>query len=186
MWTCHRQLRAIVTGGMVTVGLSAVSAQAPPKPADQTQTLPGGASQLQETHGDWRVTCAQQNDQRICSFSQQQADKDSRQLVVGIELKAISTDTAEGTIVLPFGLAVDKPVTLHLDDAPGKALPFRTCLPIGCIVVVSFDATTVAMLKKGTALSVKATTANTTQEASFKISLNGFASALARTATLTR
>jgi invasion protein IalB len=186
MWTWHSQLRVIVTVGMMTVGLLAVSAPAPPKPADQPQTLPGGASQLQETHGDWRVTCSHQNDQRLCSLAQQQADKESRQLVVGIELRATSGDTAEGTIVLPFGLAVDKPVTLHVDDAPGKALPFRTCLPVGCIVAVSFDATTVAMLKKGTALSVKAVTAQTTQEVSFKISLNGFASALSRTATLTR
>lgn len=151
------------------------------------QTLPGGASQLQETHGDWRVTCAQQDSQRVCTFSQQQTDKDSRQLVLGIELKASGADRVDGTIVLPFGLAVDKPVIAQIDDAgASQSLHFRTCVPIGCLVPIGFDANSIASLRKGASLTVKSTAADGVQETVFKISLKGFASALDRTAALAK
>ena len=64
------------------------------------QGLPGGASSLQETHGDWRVACAQQNGKKVCAFSQQQTDKDTRQLVLAVELNAPAADRAEGTLIL--------------------------------------------------------------------------------------
>jgi invasion protein IalB len=154
--------------------------------AQTPASLPGGASQLQETHGDWRVACTLQNGQRQCALSQQQADKDSRQLVIAVELKAPSAsgDRAEGTIVLPFGLAVDRPVTLQVDDRPGLALRFRTCLPVGCLVAVNFDPAMIAALRTGSLLAVKATAAESAQEAAFRVSLNGFGSALSRTASL--
>ncbi len=131
--------RSYVAGGVLAVHLLAApllagAPQAPAKVTAQPQTLPGGASQLQEIHGDWRVACVQQNSQRICSLIQQQADKDNGQLVVGVELRAMPGGTAEGTMVLPFGLAVGQPVALFLDDVPAMTLPFRTCLPVGCIV----------------------------------------------------
>ena len=142
---------------------------------------------MQETHGDWRVVCAQPNGQKVCALSTQLSDKDSHQLVIGIELRTTSSDKAEGTLIMPFGLAVNKPVTLQIDEA-GTAMPmsFSTCAPIGCLVPLSFDAGTVTALKKGTTLTVKATAAETGQEASFKIPLRGFSSGLDRTAALSK
>ena len=159
----------------------------PAVPAPLEQTLPGGATQLQETHGDWRVICAQQNGQKVCGLSQQQTDNNTRQLVLGIELKAATgPDKAEGTMVLPFGLAVTKPVTLQVDEAgPVQTLPFRTCIPTGCLVPLTFDASTLASLRKGTTLTVKAI-GDGGQEAALKISLKGFSSAFDRAAALTK
>src|SRR5262245_47790015 len=97
------------------ISVTALSGQGQ-QPTQPPSTLPGGASQMQETHGDWRVTCAQPGGQKLCTLSQQLADQNSRQLVLGIELKAKTSDKAEGTIVLPFGLAVDKPVALQVDE----------------------------------------------------------------------
>lgn len=161
-----------------------------PRPAaapSSPQSLPGGATQVQETHGDWRVTCAQQNNQKVCVFSQQLADKDSRQLVLGIELKASTTDRADGTMVLPFGLAVDKPVTLQIDEG-GAAMPmhFKTCVPVGCLVTLALDPTTTAALRRGSVLNVKATASENGQETAFKVSLKGFGSAIDRTVALTK
>jgi len=150
------------------------------------QTLPGGATQLQETHGDWRVTCVQQNDQKVCAFSQQLADGTSRQLVAGIELKAKTADQAEGTMVLPFGLAVEKPIAMQIDET--ASLPparIRTCLPVGCLANLAFDSATIAALRKGTVLNVKVI-ADGGQEASFRISLKGFGGAMDRTAALSK
>jgi invasion protein IalB len=150
------------------------------------QVLPGGASALQEAHGDWRVACELQNGQKACTLSQQIMDKDSRQRILAIELSAGTPNAADGTLALPFGLALDKGITLQVDEsAAGPALSFRTCLPAGCIVTVAFDAKKIAALRAGTTLTVKATGDNA-QEVSFGISLNGFASALDRTAALTK
>ena len=109
--------------------------------ADQAgQGLPGGASSLQETYGDWRVACAQQNGKKTCALSQRQTDKDSRQLVLAVELSAPAADKAEGTLILPFGLAIERPITLQIDQAAaGQALHFRTCLPVGCLVGLNFE-----------------------------------------------
>jgi len=151
------------------------------------QALPGGASQLQETHGDWRVNCAQQNGHKQCALGQQQSDKDSRQLVLGIEMKAASATRADGTLVLPFGLAVDEPIVLRIDETGSfQTLHVRTCLPVGCLVPLAFDTAAIASLRKGTTLHVKAAAAEGGREAAFKISLNGFGSALDRTIELSK
>ena len=159
----------------------------PQKPETQPaeQTLPGGATQVQETYGDWRVTCVLQNGQKVCTLTQQQADKDSRQLVLGIELKTTSAGKAQGTIVLPFGLAVDKPIILQFDEGLSQTTHFRTCVPVGCLVALTFDSAVVSSLKKGTTLNVKAT-GEGGQEAMFKVSLKGFAGAFDRTEALTK
>jgi invasion protein IalB len=157
----------------------------PSAPSTSPQTLPGGASQVQETYGDWRVTCVQQNGQKICTLAQQQADKDSRQLVLGIELKTTAADMAEGTMVLPFGLAVDKPIVLQIDEGASQTTHFRTCVPVGCLVALAFDAATISSLKRGTTLNVKAA-GDGGQETVFKISLKGFTGAFDRTEALTK
>ncbi|MCM3879180.1 MAG: invasion associated locus B family protein [Vicinamibacterales bacterium] len=172
-------MRRVISVAAWLMTAATAFAQAPP-------TLPGGATQLQETHGDWRVVCTLQNNQRRCGMLQQQADKDSHQLVVAIELRAVTAGKAEGTIVLPFGLAVDRSVGLQIDDSPGVALPFRTCLAVGCLVMVTFEGSALGALGKGAVLTVTTTPGDGVQAAAFKISLNGFASAFARTAELSK
>jgi invasion protein IalB len=150
------------------------------------QTLPGGADSLQEAHGDWRVACTLQGGQRQCSLSQQVMDKESRQRILAIELVTPVPSEAECTLVLPFGLALDKGITLQVDEAAaGPALRFRTCLPAGCVVAAAFDARGVDALRAGTTLTVKATGENA-QEISVSVSLKGFASALDRIVALER
>ena len=150
------------------------------------QVLLGGANSLEEAHGDWRVACSLQNGQKRCTLSQQVMDKNSRQRILAIELTAPAPDRAEGMLVLPFGLTLDKGITLQVDEAAaGPTLRFRTCLPAGCVVTVAFDAKAIAALEAGTVLVVKATGDNA-QEIPFGVSLKGFASALDRTAALAK
>jgi invasion protein IalB len=109
--------------------------------AAQTTALPGGASSVQETFESWTVACVMDGAAKRCDLTQQQTDQQSRQRVLAIELSAATTDKVDGALVLPFGLAPDRGVTLHVDDAPaGPILSFRTCLPAGCVVPLSFDA----------------------------------------------
>ncbi len=148
-------------------------------------SLPGGASSLNETYKDWRVSCALQGNQKRCTLSQVQAQQNG-QRVLAIEFSAPSGNSVTGTLVLPFGLALDPGVAFQVDEKPAmQPARFRTCMPHGCLVAVTFDASTLAALRAGTALKVKAVAENGTS-VPFSIPLQGFATALDRAAALSR
>jgi invasion protein IalB len=148
-------------------------------------SLPGGASSLTETYKDWRVSCVQDGATKRCTVSQAQAQQNG-QRVLAIELGAPNGNTVSGTLVLPFGLALDSGVTLQIDEKPPmQPVRFRTCLPAGCIVSVTFDAPTLVALRSGTALKLKATADGGTA-VPFSISLQGFGTALDRVGALSR
>lgn len=147
--------------------------------------LPGGASSLNETYKDWRVGCVQQGATKRCALSQVQTQQNG-QRVLAMELNAPAGSTVTGTLVMPFGLALDSGVAFQIDDKPAMTpVRFRTCVPAGCLVNVSFDATTVAALRTGAVLKVKATV-DGGAAMPLSISLQGFAAALDRTAALSR
>lgn len=146
------------------------------------QGLPGGATSLNETHGDWTVACATREGVARCVITQTQVSGENRQRVLAVELTAAEGgNTVNGVLVLPFGLRLDSGVRLAIDEAaPREPLRFSTCLPAGCLVPLAFDTASVTALRVGTALRVTATTSDSTQEVAFSISLSGFTSALDR------
>jgi len=147
--------------------------------------LPGGASSLNETYKDWQIACAMQGAVKRCVVSQVQTQQNG-QRVLTIELNSPNGTTVSGTLVLPFGLALDSGVTFQIDDKPAmQPARFRTCVPVGCIVSVTFDAPTLVALRAGTALKLKAT-ADDGGAAPFSISLQGFGTALDRVGALSR
>jgi len=148
-------------------------------------TLPGGASSINETYRDWRVACVQQGTAKRCVMSQVQTQQNG-QRVLAMELNAPTGSTVTGTLVMPFGLALDAGVAFQIDDKSAmQAIRFRTCLPGGCVVNVNFDAATLVALRAGAALKIKAT-ADGGAAAPFSISLQGFGTALDRVAVLSR
>ena len=166
-------------------GAAPAQAQSGSQTASAASTLPGGASSLNETYRDWRVACAQQGTQKQCVLSQIQSQQNG-QRVLAIELNAPNSNTVSGALVLPFGLALDSGVTFQIDEKPAmQPIRFRTCMPGGCLVAVNFDASTLAALRAGSALKVKAT-ADGGANAPFSISLQGFGTALDRVGTLSR
>ncbi|MBY5364434.1 invasion associated locus B family protein [Rhizobium leguminosarum] len=150
-----------------------------------TSGLPGGASSLNETYKDWRVACAQQDAAKRCTLSQVQAQQNG-QRVLAIEVNAQSGSTVSGTLVLPFGLALEPGISFQIDEKPTmQPVHFRTCLPAGCLVAIAFDASTLVALRAGTALKIKAV-ADGGAAIPFSISLQGFATALDRVGALSR
>lgn len=152
--------------------------------AQQAPALPGGATSLNETHGDWTVACVVQDNNKRCTLSQQQVDAQSRQRMLAIELNASADGLTQGVLVLPFGLALEKGVVLRVDEGePLPPLAFRTCLPTGCIVSVSFDAAMIDSLRQGKKLQLDAV-ADDGKPISFSVSLAGLPGALDRLAEL--
>jgi invasion protein IalB len=157
--------------------------------ANDAGALPGGATTLRETHGDWAVSCvsAPQNGApaKVCTFAQEQANGQSRQRVLAVELRP-NGSSVEGTLVLPFGLALEQGARLQIDE--GQQLPplrFRTCVPAGCLINLNFDDKTLDALRKGNSLRIKAA-ADGGREVTLAVSLRGFAGALDRTKALAR
>lgn len=150
--------------------------------AAMAQGLPGGATSISETHGDWTVACHTAEGAALCAITQTQVSSENRQRVLAIELKASEGgNVANGLLVLPFGLRLDSGVRLAIDDgATREPLRFSTCLPVGCLVPLRFDEAIVTELRSGRELSAKAIANDGGQEMAFSISLSGFASALAR------
>jgi invasion protein IalB len=157
--------------------------------AQDARGLPGGATSLKESHGDWTVTCAveahNEKKTKACALSQTQADSKSRQRVLAIELHPKEA-AVEGTLILPFGLALDQGVSLQIDDgAVSPPSRFRTCLLAGCLVTIGFDAKMLAALRKATVLRARGT-ADGGKEVLFTISLKGFGGALDRAIALAK
>jgi invasion protein IalB len=176
-----RLLRSIALGvGVLTIGmLAALSAG-----AQSTSGLPGGATSLRETYGDWIVTCAVQQSRKTCAMQQELTTKQTGQRILAVELRPVGT-AAEGIFMLPFGLALEKGAIVQIDDGAAAApVAFRTCLPSGCVAPVNFDAKALAALRKGTALKVKVMPDGGGAETQWSVSLKGFGTALERTVSL--
>jgi invasion protein IalB len=164
----------------ILTALAAIALAGQAVPAAAAGALPGGANSLRESYNDWQVSCAVKDKNKQCAMSQRQARKDGKR-VLAIELQPRG-DGLVGTLVLPFGLLLSNGVQFGIDDAKpeAEALPFRTCVPAGCLVPIAFDAGTVKALRAGNALKLIARSAGGDKPVQFSVSLKGFAGAADR------
>lgn len=179
----RQQNPSIVLSILVLLGLFAT-----PALAATAASLPNGATSINETYDDWALKCGIKSEastsEVVCDVTQTLVDKKSRKRILGIGL-APNGGGVKGTLVMPFGLDLDKGLTLSIDDGPAST-PYRykTCLPGGCLVPIGWNAATVKALRQAAALKVTATGDNG-KPAAFTISLKGFSAALDRATALT-
>lgn len=155
--------------------------------AQESTLLPGGATSLREIHGDWVVSCAVtgQGSQasKSCLMSQEQHQASSGQRIIAIEIQP-SANGSTATLIMPFGLNLAAGVALQVDKGERSGpLPFRTCLPVGCVVSLTIDDEMLAALRGGTTLAVFARP-DGGAETTLAVSLRGFSGALTRTTAL--
>lgn len=179
--------------GMVLLAVGSVTAQtvksrsAVPSAAAATQTtppvsrsgLPGGASALTEVHAGWSVNCRVDDGIKRCGMVHQ--ENSNGRLLLALEVQAQVGDTTPAVLLLPFGLAVTQGVTLTVDEL--KSTPtqaFSTCLPGGCVVLLTLDQTLLQQLEAGNVLKVAATVADSAKPVAFAMPLEGFTTAFAR------
>jgi invasion protein IalB len=185
-----RLTRTMALVACAVMGMAQAQTPAPTAPAagatpgtPAQATLPSGANAMQETFGDWRITCVPDGNARRCSLIQEQISAQTRQLVLGMQL-AYSPEKLDGFLLLPFGILFDRGATLQIDEqAAMPTLRFRTCVPAGCIVPTSFDAKTRTAMRSGASLKIKVT-GEDGKEQTLAISLKGFGPALDRIAAV--
>jgi invasion protein IalB len=147
--------------------------------------LPSGAETVTETYQDWQMICTQAQGNKRCIVTQQQTDPKTNQRIIAIELQPHG-DNAEGVLVMPFGVFLDKGVTLKVGDANLEpVLRFRTCLPQGCVVPLNLGAKALATLRKATTVTVNAVS-SADQAMAVPVSMKGFVPALDRATAITR
>jgi invasion protein IalB len=152
-----------------------------------TAQLPNGASSINEGYGNWAIACRIVNGQKQCLLGYGQSDSQTGKPLFAIELQMSRDGKTEGTILMPFGLKLDAGVILTVDGEDlGPALRLATCVPQGCLLPVSFPAITVDAMKKSKTLTVASPNLGSGEVVSFKVSLEGFAAAIARMSELGR
>lgn len=152
-------------------------------PTVMPSVLPGGAQAINEAFQDWMMACVQPDGGKRCAITQQQADAKTRQRLLAVELQPKGTN-AEGVLVLPFGLLLDKGITLKAGTTELGALRFKTCLPQGCVVPLVLDGKTLAILREGTAPLTVTAFNDAGAPLTFSVSVKGFGPALDRAAAL--
>lgn len=155
----------------------------------EENALPGGATEINERYGDWSAVCRlvqkdKQDVARRCGMSQQQVNAQGKR-VLAIQLQP-GSDGATGSLILPFGLDLAKGIELAVDDAVViEAVPFKTCLPEGCVSELVLGFETIGVLRGGGELRL-GTYSRDGKKIDFSISLNGFADAFNRVGILLR
>jgi invasion protein IalB len=146
----------------------------------------GATPPLHERFGDWEVACAKAGTSTRCAALQRQGTKapsgQSVQRTIAIELAPV-TNGAIGTLLTPFGVDLARGVVLRLDKS-GPPLPFKTCLPTGCVVVLQFGKEAVEALRSRTVLHISFVTAGDGRAIVLPVSLNGLGQALDRSKVL--
>nr|WP_272211199.1 invasion associated locus B family protein [Marinicella sp. W31]MDC2877087.1 invasion associated locus B family protein [Marinicella sp. W31] len=164
------------------LAVAAIAALFCSAPVNQAfSALPEGASSLNETYQDWRVTCVSDGTNDRCAMTFEQVMKDSGQRVLAIELNAPTADSAQGVLIMPFGLALAQGVSLNVDtETDGPTFGFSTCMPQGCIVPVKLSAANLDTLKNGGILHVSAVPIDGGDRIDIQVSLKGFTAAYNR------
>lgn len=164
-----------------------IAFSAPASAQTAAGNLPGGATSLQETHGDWQVACFQRDGGKHCQMAQRQANPKTKQQLLEMDLRIDDKGTVLGVLVLPFGLALDAGIVMNVDaGAPAPNQGFVTCLPSGCLVPFTLnDAMTTAM-RRGAKLNITATAYQNKKPVAMAVSLKGFSAALDRLLALAK
>jgi invasion protein IalB len=111
-------------------------------------------------------------------MTQELRQQDNNQRLLALGLQA-SENGGALTVIAPFGLLLSQDIKIEIANVQVAAVPFRTCLPGGCIATTWLDATSMAAFAKG-AEAVVVMTSTTRQQLRITISLNGFSAALNR------
>jgi len=145
--------------------------------------LPKGPTTLREEYGSWQVICAAKDQATRCVMQQIQIDAKSQQRVLTIELARTGNGTLSGGMVMLFGLALQKGVSLGFAKGePLQVSQFSTCLPAACIVPLEFGEEAIAALRKNASIEISATANSDKSPIKFLVSLEGFSAALDRLA----
>ena len=142
--------------------------------------MSGASNQMSvERYQDWRVICAPPDEKGEgggCSLTAQIVRDDGGTLV-----SLSITDTAPGSqmqVVVPHGVLLDPGLGFSVGDGSLRVLPYETCMPTGCMVLVGLDSETLKAMKSAASGQVVVVPGNGSP-VTIPFSLKGFAEGFA-------
>ena len=171
-----------ISRGFPTWVLAAGLAIAAAGSAVAQDTVGAQPDALRETYRDWAVRCQTVAGaegapaRRVCDMSQELTQTESGQRVLSVAFQAGSGGASDLTLVGPFGLSLADGIRVVVGGQDMATIPFRTCLPRGCIATAQLDEAALALLRSGTEAQV-IMVADGGRELSLTVSLMGFTAA---------
>lgn len=142
---------------------------------------------LTEQYGNWTVQCRQIQAvddgpaQGLCAIVQELRQQETNQRIVSVSISQLATgESAELAMVVPFGLNVRELVKVLVEEEVVASLPFKTCLPTGCLAGDLIDNKVLEVFREHAAAKVVFPLVDANGAFDVEISLMGFTSAWAR------
>jgi invasion protein IalB len=152
---------------------------------------PSALSQEQTTatYGDWTLLCAKQAPtpgHPSCEVGQQLAipDENKRPTLIGYVAIGRSGQPPTNTIAVKLPLGVSLPVNTVISGTASKlqiVLPYRYCLPDGCVAIASLDEGQLSLLRgsnKPMDIAFDILQNNVSRKVQLRVSLSGLTAAL--------
>ncbi|MFT4162809.1 invasion associated locus B family protein [Shinella sp.] len=153
---------------------------------DEGAPLPNGADAIKENYGDWAVECRNSGAVRECQMGQYQEDNTGRK-IIAISMSAPENSVARITLLMPFGLSLADGIRLQLDDGFFiKEGRFATCISDGCLVPLILSTAEISRIANVSTMTIIGKVYGQGATPTFKISLKGFSTALARLTELAK
>ncbi len=167
-----RWMALMLITGMLTLGMMGMA---------QAQSADGPSS-LTETYQSWRVNCVmpaaiegQAAPTRICEMMQELRQQNNGQRLLTMALQP-AQEGASLTILAPFGLLLSEGVKITVAGEAVAQGGFRTCLPGGCVSIISLTQGALDTFSAGDTATITMLGTNG-QEIALAVSLAGFAAA---------
>lgn len=143
-----------------------------------------GPDALSETWQAWTVTCGppalDPPITRDCRMGQDLRRETDGQRILALTVRMGGKGVALATLVAPFGLDLARGVGLAVDDGSPATVPFRTCLPSGCIARLTLDTATASAMRAGQTATVTMYPLDAAEPITVTLPLDGFADAMVR------
>lgn len=146
-----------------------------------TMALPdtAHAKDSKKTFGDWILTCPTKTNGR-CALVQQRATKNTQSGKIGTILSLGLSVKDDGSTVMtigaPLGVELTQGIILQIDKGKAIRVPFNQCIQLGCLAVVNVADDFLALMRKGTGVSLTFLPYRTKKAMRIEASLKGFTS----------
>lgn len=146
---------------------------------------------VREVYRDWVFACgpaaaaAADTDgaapDLVCRMSQRVNQPDTNLRVLELVLAPAANGRVTGEFIAPFGLDLATGLKLRIDEGVAWTVPFRTCVPEGCLAPLPLTDDRIAALRAGGTLAVEMQpAADGAEPIVIALSLLGFSAAYQR------
>lgn len=126
----------------------------------------------------WGVQCNNVNDDLVCSALISVVSNQNNQLILRLAVqRQADSDDHILVVQLPLGLSLPRGIDVIVDDGDVRNYEINTCIPAGCFVNQSLNATQLDTLKAGNKIAV-IVTSNNGNENRIELPLAGFTKAV--------